>query len=67
MIDGSGMYRRTFHRAQRRPLTYQLIELCYSGRYAGRDGPEGGSCGGMYDYLGTKDMEEVEKNGRERG
>lgn len=43
-------------------LTYQLVELCYSGKYT-RDEmiDKISNRGGFYDYLGTKDMQLVEK------
>lgn len=64
MIDGSGGRTDGPFSPERSGglLTYQLIELCYSGRYTREEMVRKvSSCGGMYDYLGTKDMEEVEK------
>ena len=51
-------------------LAYQLIELCYSGKYTREQMVRKVSAeGGMYDYLGTKDAREVEEraaNGDEK-
>ncbi|MEG1917877.1 MAG: butyrate kinase, partial [Oscillospiraceae bacterium] len=63
MIDGSGG--RTdgpFSPERSGGLpTYQLIELCYSGKYTHEEMVRKVSfVGGMYDYLGTKDMREIE-------
>ena len=42
--------------------TYDLIQLCYSGKYNYEEMVNKVSnIGGMYDYLGTKDIVEVEK------
>lgn len=42
--------------------TYPLIQLCYSGKYTYKEMvAKVSSVGGIYDYLKTKDMEEVEK------
>ncbi|MEL7649963.1 MAG: butyrate kinase [Sedimentibacter sp.] len=63
MIDGSGG--RTdgpFSPERSGGLpTYQLIQLCYSGKYTYKEMVNKVSnIGGMYDYLGTKDMVEIE-------
>lgn len=43
-------------------LTYPLVKLCYSGKYTEAEMVNKVSnTGGMYDYLGTKDMLEIEK------
>lgn len=63
MIDGSGGRTDGPFSPERSGglLTYQLIELCYSGKYTREEMVRKvSSCGGMYDYLGTKDMVEVE-------
>ena len=64
MIDGSGG--RTdgpFSPERSGGLpTYQLIELCYSGKYDRAEMVGKVSAyGGMYDYLGTKDMIAIEE------
>ncbi len=42
--------------------TYDLIKLCYSGKYSYKEMVDKvSSIGGMYDYLGTKDLLEIEK------
>ncbi|MFA9422522.1 MAG: butyrate kinase [Sedimentibacter sp.] len=42
--------------------TYDLIKLCYSGKYSYKEMVDKVSnIGGMYDYLGTKDLMEIEK------
>lgn len=41
--------------------TYPLIELCYSGKYTAKEMVDKvSSVGGMYDYLGTKDVQEIQ-------
>lgn len=41
---------------------YSLIELCYSGKYDKKEIVDKVSAfGGMYDYLGTKDLIEIEE------
>lgn len=43
-------------------LTYQLVELCYSGKYTKSEMIDKiSNKGGFYDYLGTKDMQLVEQ------
>ncbi|WP_019228820.1 butyrate kinase [Sedimentibacter sp. B4] len=72
MIDGSGG--RTdgpFSPERSGGLpTYQLIQLCYSGNYTYKEMVNKVSnIGGMYDYLGTKDIIEIENraaNGDEK-
>lgn len=69
MIDGSGGRTDGPFSPERSGglLAYQLIQLCYSGKYTYEEMVKKVSAfGGMYDYLGTKDMREVEervKNG----
>lgn len=50
--------------------TYPLVKLCYSGKYSEHEMVNKiSNIGGMYDYLGTKDMIEIEnrvKNGDEK-
>lgn len=49
---------------------FSLVELCYSGKYSHKEMvAKLSSVGGMYDYLGTKDAQEIEKrmnNGDEK-
>lgn len=41
--------------------TYPLIELCYSGKYTAKEMVDKvSSIGGMYDYLGTKAVEDIQ-------
>ena len=64
MIDGSGGRTDGPFSPERSGglLAYQLIELCYSGKYTHEEMVKKvSSVGGMYDYLGTKDMQEIEK------
>lgn len=64
MIDGSGGRTDGPFSPERSGglLTYQLINLCYSGKYTHDEMVRKvSSAAGMYDYLGTKDMIEVEK------
>ncbi len=69
MIDGSGGRSDGPFSPERSGgiLTYPLIKLCYSGKYTEAEMVNKVSnIGGMYDYLGTKDMIEIEeriKNG----
>lgn len=63
MIDGSGgRTNGTFSPERSGGLpAYSLIELCYSGKYTHEHMVQKVSTiGGMYDYLGTKDVSEVE-------
>lgn len=64
MIDGSGGRSNgpfSPERSGQLP-TYSLINLCYSGKYSHKEMvAKVSSIGGMYDYLGTKDIREVEK------
>lgn len=63
MIDGSGGRTDGPFSPERSGglLAYPLIELCYSGRYTREEMVNKVSnIGGMYDYLGTKDMIEIE-------
>lgn len=63
MIDGSGGRSDGPFSPERSGglLAYQLIELCYSGKYTHEQMVKKVSAhGGMYDYLGTKDMKEIE-------
>ena len=72
MIDGSGGRTDGPFSPERSGglLAYQLIELCYSGKYTREQMVRKVSAeGGMYDYLGTKDAREVEEraaNGDEK-
>ena len=72
MIDGSGGRTDGPFSPERSGglLAYQLIELCYSGKYTREEMVRKvSSAAGMYDYLGTKDMREVEEmvaNGDEK-
>ncbi|OFI05504.1 butyrate kinase 2 [Clostridium acetireducens DSM 10703] len=63
MIDGSGGRSDGPFSPERSGglLTYPLIKLCYSGKYTLEEMVNKVSnIGGMYDYLGTKDMIEIE-------
>lgn len=69
MIDGSGGRTDGPFSPERSGglLAYQLIELCYSGKYSREEMVRKVSAeGGMYDYLGTKDVREVQERA-ERG
>ena len=64
MIDGSGGRSDGPFSPERSGgiLTYPLIKLCYSGKYTEAEMVNKVSnIGGMYDYLGTKDMIEIEE------
>ena len=69
MIDGSGGRSDGPFSPERSGglLAYPLVELCYSGKYTREEMvTKVSSTGGMYDYLGTKDIVEIEeriKNG----
>lgn len=63
MIDGSGGRSDGPFSPERSGglLAYPLINLCYSGKYTYKEMVDKVSTiGGMYDYLGTKDMIEIE-------
>lgn len=63
MIDGSGGRSDGPFSPERSGglLTYDLINLCYSGKYSHKEMvAKVSSVGGMYDYLGTKDMIDIE-------
>jgi len=64
MIDGSGGRSNgpfSPERSGQLP-TYPLINLCYSGKYTHKEMvAKVSSIGGMYDYLGTKDAQEIEQ------
>ncbi len=63
MVDGSGGRTNGPFSPERSGglPTYPLIELCYSGKYTHQEMvSKVSSIGGMYDYLGTKDMQEIE-------
>ena len=63
MIDGSGGRSDGPFSPERSGglPTYALIQLCYSGKYTYKEMVNKVSnIGGMYDYLGTKDLVEVE-------
>ena len=63
MIDGSGGRSDGPFSPERSGglLAYPLIELCYSGKYTREElVNKVSNTGGMYDYLGTKDMQEIE-------
>lgn len=72
MIDGSGGRSDGPFSPERSGglLAYPLVELCYSGKYTREEMvTKVSSTGGMYDYLGTKDIVEIEeriKNGDEK-
>lgn len=64
MIDGSGgRSNGPFSPERCGDLpAYPLIQLCYSGRYTHKEMVDKVSAkSGFYDYLGTKDLQEVEK------
>ena len=64
MIDGSGGRTNGPFSPERSGglPTYPLVELCYSGKYTHEEMvAKLSSVGGMYDYLGTKDAQEVER------
>ena len=64
MIDGSGGRTNGPFSPERSGglPTYPLVELCYSGKYTHKEMvAKLSSVGGMYDYLGTKDAQEVER------
>lgn len=64
MVDGSGGRSDGPFSPERSGglLTYDLINLCYSGKYSKKEMvAKVSSIGGMYDYLGTKDMIEIEE------
>lgn len=64
MIDGSGGRTNGPFSSDRSGglPAYPLIELCYSGTYTHKELVDKvSSFGGVYDYLGTKDMVEVER------
>ncbi|HBF6015039.1 TPA: butyrate kinase [Clostridioides difficile] len=68
MIDGSGGRSDGPFSPERSGglLAYPLIELCYSGKYTHDEMvSKVSSIGGMYDYLGTKDMIEIENRIKE--
>lgn len=64
MIDGSGGRSDGPFSPERSGglLAYPLIKLCYSGKYSEAEMiNKVSNTGGMYDYLGTKDMVEIEE------
>lgn len=64
MIDGSGGRTNGPFSSDRSGglPAYALIELCYSGKYSHKEMVDKvSSFGGFYDYLGTKDLLEVER------
>lgn len=64
MVDGSGGRSNGPFSPERSGglPAYPLVNLCYSGKYTHREMVDRLSVsGGMYDYLGTKDMLEVEQ------
>ena len=64
MIDGSGGRTNGPFSPERSGglPTYPLVELCYSGKYTHKEMvAKLSSVGGMYDYLGTKYAQEVER------
>lgn len=64
MIDGSGGRTNGPFSPERSGglPTYPLVELCYSGKYTHSEMvAKLSSVGGMYDYLGTKDAQEIER------
>ncbi|WP_409227203.1 butyrate kinase [Gudongella sp. SC589] len=63
MIDGSGGRSDGPFSPERSGglLAYPLVKLCYSGKYTESEMIDKiSNTGGMYDYLGTKDMIEIE-------
>lgn len=68
MLDGSGGRSNGPFSPERSGglPTYPLIELCYSGKYTREEMVKKvSSHGGMYSYLGTKDVAKVEKKAEE--
>lgn len=64
MLDGSGGRTNGPFSPERSGglPTYPLVQLCYSGKYTHAEMvAKLSSVGGMYDYLGTKDAQEVER------
>lgn len=64
MVDGSGGRTNGPFSPERSGglPTYPLVELCYSGKYTHEQMvAKLSSIGGMYDYLGTKDAQEIER------
>lgn len=64
MIDGSGGRSDGPFSPERSGglLAYPLVQLCYSGKYTKEEMvTKVSSTGGMYDYLGTKDMVEIQE------
>lgn len=64
MVDGSGGRSNGPFSPERSGglPAYPLVQLCYSGKYTHKEMVDRLSVsGGMYDYLGTKDMLEVER------
>lgn len=64
MVDGSGGRTNGPFSSDRSGglPAYALIELCYSGKYERKELVDKVSAfGGMYDYLGTKDLIEIEQ------
>lgn len=64
MVDGSGGRSDGPFSPERSGglLAYPLVKLCYSGKYTREEMvTKISSAGGMYDYLGTKDMLEIQE------
>lgn len=64
MVDGSGGRSNGPFSPERSGglPTYPLVKLCYSGKYTQAEMvAKLSSVGGMYDYLGTKDAQEIER------
>ena len=64
MVDGSGGRSDGPFSPERSGglLTYPLVKLCYSGKYTEAEMIDKiSNTGGMYDYLGTKDMIQIEE------
>lgn len=64
MVDGSGGRTNGPFSPERSGglPTYPLVKLCYSGRYTEQEMvAKLSSVGGMYSYLGTKDVQEIER------
>ncbi|SCZ80861.1 butyrate kinase [Acidaminobacter hydrogenoformans] len=64
MVDGSGGRSDGPFSPERSGgiITYPLVKLCYSGKYSYSEMVDKiSNTGGMYDYLGTKDMREIEE------
>jgi butyrate kinase len=64
MVDGSGGRSNGPFSPERSGglPAFPLVNLCYSGKYSHKQMVDKlSNCGGMYDYLGTKDVQDVER------